>query len=299
VFGLSTETARHAQEHAVNEKIARSDKTMRQALMSNADGTMWVDAGYGTSHARNMASIHGESKDYSQSLGLARHFGADGKHGLAVQLSNLSHKWTESYGGLNKKITTRGAGLEGAYTFNQGSYWLSAMLGVDFLKAKTDFGSDHGNQYLFGIAAGKAFNFDRFGIMPSISLQHARINGLDYNLNRYGADLVSADNVKTRETSAAIGVDGLWKIDEKGKWTLNAGLKLREILNGKTRYTANYGGIKTNVRESYSGHRPNIALTVGTNYHITDSLNVYLNGAYENGRYRNKRAVNVGLGWKF
>ena len=173
------------------------------------------------------------------------------------------------------------------------------MLGVDFLKAKTDFGSDHGNQYLFGIAAGKAFNFDRFGIMPSISLQHARINGLDYNLNRYGADLVSADNVKTRETSAAIGVDGLWKIDEKGKWTLNAGLKLREILNGKTRYTANYGGIKTNVRESYSGHRPNIALTVGTNYHITDSLNVYLNGAYENGRYRNKRAANVGLGWKF
>lgn len=135
--------------------------------------------------------------------------------------------------------------------------------------------------------------------MPSISLQHARINGLDYNLNRYGADLVSADNVKTRETSATIGVDGLWKIDEKGKWTLNAGLKLREILNGKTRYTANYGGIKTNVRESYSGHRPNIALTVGTNYHITDSLNVYLNGAYENGRYRNKRAANVGLGWKF
>ena len=299
VFGLSTETARHAQEHAVNEKIARSDKTMRQALMSNADGTMWVDAGYGTSHARNMASIHGESKDYSQSLGLARHFGADGKHGLAVQLSNLSHKWTESYGGLNKKITTRGAGLEGAYTFNQGSYWLSAMLGVDFLKAKTDFGSDHGNQYLFGIAAGKAFNFDRFSIMPSISLQHARINGLDYALNRYGADLVSADNVKTHETSATLGVDGLWKIDEKGKWTLNAGLKLREILNGKTRYTANYGGIKTNVRESYSGHRPNIALTVGTNYHITDSLNVYLNGAYENGRYRNKRAANVGLGWKF
>lgn len=299
VFGLSTETARHAQEHTVNEKIARSSKTLQQALMSNPEGTMWVDMGYGTSHARNMASIHGESKDYSQSLGLARHFGADGKHGLAVQLSNLSHKWTESYGGLNKKITTRGAGLEGAYTFNQGGYWLSAMLGADFLKAKTDFGSDRGNQYLFGIAAGKAFNFDRFGIMPSISLQHARINGLDYNLNRYGADLVSADNVKTRETSAAIGVDGLWKIDEKGKWTLNAGLKLREILNGKTRYTANYGGIKTNVRESYSGHRPNIALTVGTNYHITDSLNVYLNGAYENGRYRNKRAATVGLGWKF
>ena len=62
---------------------------------------------------------------------------------------------------------------------------------------------------------------------------------------------------------------------------------------------SNYGGIKSNVRESYSGHRPNIALTVGTNYHITDSLNVYLNGAYENGRYRNKRAANVGLGWKF
>jgi len=72
VFGLSTETARHAQEHAVNEKIARSDKTMRQALMSNAGGTMWVDTGYGTSHARNMASTHGESKDYSQTLGLAR-----------------------------------------------------------------------------------------------------------------------------------------------------------------------------------------------------------------------------------
>jgi len=30
VFGLSTETARHAQEHAVNEKIARSDKTMQR-----------------------------------------------------------------------------------------------------------------------------------------------------------------------------------------------------------------------------------------------------------------------------
>ncbi|WP_369582596.1 autotransporter outer membrane beta-barrel domain-containing protein, partial [Kingella oralis] len=243
--------------------------------------------------------IHGESKDYSQSLGLARHFGADGKHGLAVQLSNLSHKWTESYGGLDKKITMRGVGLEGAYTFNQGSYWLSALLGVDFLKAKTHLGSDRGNQYLFGVAAGKVFNFERFSIMPSLSLQHARINGLDYALNRYGADLVSADNVKTHETSATLGVDGLWKIDEKGKWTLNAGLKLREILNGKTRYTANYGGIKSNVRESYSGHRPNIALTVGTNYHITDSLNVYLNGAYENGRYRNKRAANVGLGWKF
>ena len=299
VFGLSTETARHAQEHTVNEKIARSSKTLQQALMSNPEGTMWVDMGYGTSHARHMASIHGESKDYSQSLGLAQHFGADGKHGFALQMSNLSHKWTERYGGLDKKITTRGVGLEGAYTFNQGSYWLSALLGVDFLKAKTSLGSDRGNQYLVGVAAGKVFNFDRFSIMPSISLQHARINGLDYALNRYGADLVSADNVKTHETSATLGVDGLWRIDEQGKWTLNAGLKLREILNGKTRYTANYGGIKTNVRESYSGHRPNIALTVGTNYHITDSLNVYLNGAYENGRYRNKRAANVGLGWKF
>ncbi len=299
VFGLSTETARHAQEHTVNEKVARSDKTMQQALMSNKEGTMWVDMGYGTSHARHMADIHGESKDYSQSLGLARHFGADGKHGFAVQMSNLSHKWTESYGGLDKKITTRGVGLESAYTFNQGSYWLSAMLGVDFLKAKTHLGSDRGNQYLFGVTAGKVFNFDRFSIMPSVSLKHARINGLDYALNRYGADLVSADNVKTHETSVALGMDGLWKIDEKGKWTLNAGLKLREILNGKTRYTANYGGIKTNVRESYSGHRPNIALTVGTRYHITDNLNVYLNGVYENGRYRNKRAANVGLGWKF
>ena len=299
VFGLSTETARHAQEHTVNEKVARSDKTMQQALMSNKEGTMWVDMGYGTSHARHMADIHGESKDYSQSLGLARHFGADGKHGFALQMSNLSHKWTESYGGLDKKITTRGVGLESAYTFNQGNYWLSALLGVDFLKAKTHLGSDRGNQYLFGVAAGKVFNFDRFSIMPSLSLQHARINGLDYALNRYGADLVSADNVKTHETSVALGMDGLWKIDEKGKWTLNAGLKLREILNGKTRYTANYGGIKTNVRESYSGHRPNIALTVGTRYHITDNLNVYLNGVYENGQYRNKRAANVGLGWKF
>ena len=190
VFGMSTATARHAQEHTVNEKVARSDKTMQQALASNPEGTMWVDMGYGTSNARDMHDINGKSRDYSQSLGLARHLGADGKHGLAVQLSNLSHKWTESYAGLDKKITTRGAGLEGAYTFSQGSYWLSAMLGVDFLKAKTDFGSDHGNQYLFGIAAGKAFNFDRFGIMPSISLQHARINGLDYALNRYGADLV-------------------------------------------------------------------------------------------------------------
>ena len=299
VFGLSTETARHAQEHTVNEKIARSSQTLQHALMSNPAGTMWVDMGYGTSHARHMADIHGESKDYSQSLGLARQFSANGKHGAALQLSNLSHKWTESYGGLDKKITTRGVGLEGAYTFNQGSYWLSALLGVDFLKAKTHLGSDRGNQYLFGVAAGKVFNFERFSIMPSLSLQHARINGLDYNLNRYGADLVSADDVKTHETSATLGVDGLWKIDEKGKWTLNAGLKLREILNGKTRYTANYGGIKTNVSESYSGHRPNIAITAGTSYHITDNFNVYLNGAYENGRYRNKRAVNVGLGWKF
>ena len=299
VFGLSTETARHAQEHTVNEKIARSSKTLQHALMSSPEGTMWVDMGYGTSHARHMADIHGESKDYSQSLGLARQFGTNGKHGAALQLSNLSHKWTESYGGLDKKITTRGVGLEGAYTFNQGSYWLSALLGVDFLKAKTHLGSDRGNQYLFGVAAGKVFNFERFSIMPSLSLQHARINGLDYNLNRYGADLVSADDVKTHETSATLGVDGLWKIDEKGKWTLNAGLKLREILNGKTRYTANYGGIKTNVSESYSGHRPNIAITAGTSYHITDNFNVYLNGAYENGRYRNKRAVNVGLGWKF
>lgn len=299
VFGLSTETARHAQEHTVNEKIARSSQTLQHALMSNPAGTMWVDMGYGTSHARHMADIHGESKDYSQSLGLARQFSANGKHGAALQLSNLSHKWTESYGGLDKKITTRGVGLEGAYTFNQGSYWLSALLGVDFLKAKTHLGSDRGNQYLFGVAAGKVFNFERFSIMPSLSLQHTRINGLDYNLNRYGADLVSADDVKTHETSATLGVDGLWKIDEKGKWTLNAGLKLREILNGKTRYTANYGGIKTNVSESYSGHRPNIAITAGTSYHITDNFNVYLNGAYENGRYRNKRAVNVGLGWKF
>ena len=299
VFGLGTETARHAQEHTVNEKIARSSQTLQHALMSNPAGTMWVDMGYGTSHARHMADIHGESKDYSQSLGLARQFSANGKHGAALQLSNLSHKWTESYGGLDKKITTRGVGLEGAYTFNQGSYWLSALLGVDFLKAKTHLGSDRGNQYLFGVAAGKVFNFERFSIMPSLSLQHARINGLDYNLNRYGADLVSADDVKTHETSATLGVDGLWKIDEKGKWTLNAGLKLREILNGKTRYTANYGGIKTNVSESYSGHRPNIAITAGTSYHITDNFNVYLNGAYENGRYRNKRAVNVGLGWKF
>ena len=299
VFGLGTETARHAQEHTVNEKIARSSQTLQHALMSNPAGTMWVDMGYGTSHARHMADIHGESKDYSQSLGLARQFSANGKHGAALQLSNLSHKWTESYGGLDKKITTRGVGLEGAYTFNQGSYWLSALLGVDFLKAKTHLGSDRGNQYLFGVAAGKVFNFERFSIMPSLSLQHARINGLDYNLNRYGADLASADDVKTHETSATLGVDGLWKIDEKGKWTLNAGLKLREILNGKTRYTANYGGIKTNVSESYSGHRPNIAITAGTSYHITDNFNVYLNGAYENGRYRNKRAVNVGLGWKF
>ena len=173
------------------------------------------------------------------------------------------------------------------------------MLGVDFLKAKTNFGSDRANQYLLGLGVGKVFNFERFSLMPSLSLKHARLNGMDYNLNRYGADLVSADNVKTHETSATLGIDGLWKIDEKGKWTLNAGLKLREILNGKTRYTANYGGIKQGVSESYSGHRPNIALSIGTHYQITDNLNVYLNGVYENGRYRNKRAANVGLGWKF
>ena len=299
VFGLSTATARHAQEHTVNEKVARSDKTMQQALASNPEGTMWVDMGYGTSNARDTHDINGKSRDYSQSLGLARHFGADGKHGFALQLSNLSHRWTESYGGLEKKITTRGAGLEGAYTFNHGNYWLSAMLGVDFLKAKTNFGSDRANQYLLGLGVGKVFNFERFSLMPSLSLKHARLNGMDYNLNRYGADLVSADNVKTHETSATLGIDGLWKIDEKGKWTLNAGLKLREILNGKTRYTANYGGIKQGVSESYSGHRPNIALSIGTYYQITDNLNVYLNGVYENGRYRNKRAANVGLGWKF
>ena len=67
-------------------------------------------------------------------------------------------------------------------------------------------------------------------------------------------------------------------------------------MDGKTTYTVNYGGYLADVSDtSRLGKHPDLIANLGVGYRFSDSMNVYLNGAYENGKYHNKRAVNLGL----
>ena len=298
VFEMNTQTAQHAQESVINHKTTRTDDLLAHALQSSDKGNVWTSTGYGKTKS-DLANINGESKDNSQTIGAAYRFG---QHGFGLQLSRLSYEWSEEFSGSLKKINTNGAGIEAAYTFQHSNYWLSALAGVDFLKAKTSFGSDHANQYLFGLNAGKNFPLlgGRLNLMPSVGLKYAQINGLDYHLQQYNSEYVSANNVKTRETSLSTGLDGAYRLGEKGNWLLMAGLKLRQILDGKTTYTANYGGYLTDVSDmSRRSKRPDLIANLGVGYRFSDSVNVYLNGAYENGKYHNKRTINAGLNMSF
>lgn len=298
VFEMNTQTAQHAQESVINHKTTRTDDLLAHALQSSDKGNVWTSTGYGKTKS-DLANINGESKDNSQTIGAAYRFG---QHGFGLQLSRLSYEWSEEFSGSLKKINTNGAGIEAAYTFQHSNYWLSALAGVDFLKAKTSFGSDHTNQYLFGLNAGKNFPLSggHLNLMPSVGLKYAQINGLDYHLQQYNSEYVSANNVKTRETSLSTGLDGAYRLGEKGNWLLTAGVKLRQILDGKTTYTANYGGYLTDVSDmSRRSKRPDLIANLGVGYRFSDSVNVYLNGAYENGKYHNKRTINAGLNMSF
>ena len=295
---MNTQTAQHAQESVINQKIMRTDDLLTHTLQASDKGNVWTGAGYGKTKS-NLTNINGESKDNSQTIGATYRLE---QHNFGMQLSHLSHQWSEEFSGSLKKINTDGAGIEAAYTFQHSNYWLSALSGVDFLKAKTSFGSDHANQYLFGLNAGKNFPLlgGRLNLMPSVGLKYAQINGLDYHLQQYNSEYVSANNVKTRETSLSTGLDGAYRLGEKGNWLLTAGVKLRQILDGKTTYTANYGGYLTDVSDmSRRGKRPDLIANLGVGYRFSDSVNVYLNGAYENGKYHNKRTINAGLNMSF
>ena len=298
VFEMNTQTAQHAQESTINQKIMRTDDLLTHTLQASDKGNVWTSIGYGKTKS-DLSNINGESKDNSQTIGAAYRFG---QHGFGLQLSRLSYEWSEEFSGSLKKINTNGAGIEAAYTFQHSNYWLSALAGVDFLKAKTSFGSDHANQYLFGLNAGKNFSLlgGRLNLMPSVGLKYAQINGLDYRLQKYNSEYVSANNVKTRETSLSTGLDGAYRLGEKGNWLLMAGLKLRQILDGKTTYTADYGGYLVNMSDTHRrGKRPDWMANIGMDYRVSDTVNVYLSGAYENGKYHNKRTINTGLNMSF
>ena len=298
VFEMNTQTAQHAQESTINQKIMRTDDLLTHTLQASDKGNVWTSIGYGKTKS-NLANINGESKDNSQTIGATYRLE---QHRLGMQLSHLSHQWSEEFSGSLKKINTDGAGIEAAYTFQHSNYWLSALAGVDFLKAKTSFGSDHANQYLFGLNAGKNFPLlgGRLNLMPSVGLKYAQINGLDYRLQQYNSEYVAANNVKTRETSLSTGLDGAYRLGEKGNWLLMAGLKLRQILDGKTTYTADYGGYLVNMSDTHRrGKRPDWMANIGMDYRISDTVNVYLSGAYENGKYHNKRTINAGLNMSF
>ena len=298
IFEMNTQTAQHAQESTINQKIMRTDDLLTHTLQASDKGNVWTSIGYGKTTS-NLANINGESKDNSQTIGATYRLE---QHRLGMQLSHLSHQWSEEFSGSLKKINTDGAGIEAAYTFQHSNYWLSALAGMDFLKAKTSFGSDHANQYLFGLNAGKNFPLlgGRLNLMPSVGLKYAQINGLDYRLQQYNSEYVSANNVKTRETSLSTGLDSAYRLGEKGNWLLMAGLKLRQILDGKTTYTADYGGYLVNMSDTHRrGKRPDWMANIGIDYRVSDTVNVYLSGAYENGKYHNKRTINAGLNMSF
>lgn len=298
VFEMNTQTAQHAQESVINQKTMRTDDLLTHTLQASDKGNVWTNAGYGKIKS-DLANINGQSKDNSQTIGATYRLG---QHSLGIQLSHLSYQWSEEFSGSLKKINTDGAGIETAYTFQHGNYWLSALAGVDFLKAKTSFGSDRANQYLFGLSAGKNFALldGRLNLMPSVGLKYAQINGLDYRLQKYNSEYVSADNVKTRETSLSTSLDGAYRLGEKGDWLLMAGVKLRQILDGKTTYTANYGGYLVNISDTHRrGKRPDLIMNVGMGYRISDNVNVYLSSSYENGKYHNKRTINAGVNMSF
>lgn len=298
VFEMNTQTAQHAQESVINQKTMRTDDLLTHTLQASDKGNVWTSAGYGKIKS-DLANINGQSKDNSQTIGATYRLG---QHGLGIQLSHLSYQWSEEFSGSLKKINTDGAGIETAYTFQHGNYWLSALAGMDFLKAKTSFGSDRANQYLFGLSAGKNFALldGRLNLMPSVGLKYAQINGLDYRLQKYNSEYVSANNVKTRETSLSTSLDGAYRLGEKGDWLLMAGVKLRQILDGKTTYTANYGGYLVNISDTHRrGKHPDLIMNVGMGYRISDNVNVYLSSAYENGKYHNKRTINAGVNMSF
>ena len=298
VFEMNTQTAQHAQESVINQKTMRTDDLLTHTLQASDKGNVWTSAGYGKIKS-DLANINGQSKDNSQTIGATYRLG---QHGLGIQLSHLSYQWSEEFSGSLKKINTDGAGIETAYTFQHGNYWLSALAGMDFLKAKTSFGSDHANQYLFGLSAGKNFALldGRLNLMPSVGLKYAQINDLDYRLQKYNSEYVSADNVKTRETSLSTSLDGAYRLGKKGDWLLMAGVKLRQILDGKTTYTANYGGYLVNISDTHRrGKRPDLIMNVGMGYRISDNVNVYLSSSYENGKYHNKRTINAGVNMSF
>ncbi|AAP95961.1 hypothetical protein A6046_08750 [[Haemophilus] ducreyi] len=131
--------------------------------------------------------------------------------------------------------------------------------------------------------------------MPSVGLKHTQSTDMDYYLGKFDRDTVSADNVNTKETALTVGLNGLWKADSEGKLTLNAGLNFYQILNGKVAYISNYGGYKVNVSEKTSGNRPDVGVKLGANYQVSDNVRIFLNGEYQTGKFRHRKAVNVGL----
>lgn len=296
LFGMNLFTAQHAQEQAISEQSLRGDKAIAQAVTANEQGNMWLDTGYGKSQARALADVNGESRNDSQTIGGAKRFG---KHSAAVQLSRTSYRWTERYQDLEKKLNTTGVALEGVYTLHHNDYWLSLLAGFERFKAKTTYGSDKGNQYLIGLTGGKVFNFGQFSLMPSLGLQYANMTGVDYYIAQLGNDVVSANNTKTHETSAVAALDGTWVVDQQGKFRLSAGLKLRQILDGKTTYIANYGGYQVAESNKTSGSRPAVSVYVGGRWQASEHFGLSLFGGYENSKFRNNRSVNVGLNYQF
>lgn len=296
LFGMNLFTAQHAQEQAISEQSLRGDKAIAQAVTANEQGNMWLDVGYGKSQARALADVNGESRNDSQTIGGAKRFG---NHSAAVQLSRTSYRWTERYQDLEKKLNTTGVALEGVYTLHHNDYWLSLLAGVERFKAKTAYGSDTGNQYLIGLTGGKVFNFGQFSLMPSLGLQYANMTGVDYRIAQLGNDVVSANNAKTHETSAVAALDGTWVVDKQGKFRLSAGLKLRQILDGKTTYTANYGGYQVAESNKTSGGRPAVSVYAGGRWQASEHFGLSLFGGYENSKFRNNRSVNVGLNYQF
>lgn len=296
VFEIDGATSQHSQESIINQKNTRSNDLLAHTLQLSSKGSTWTTLGYGKTKSKgSLSTINGESKDNSQTLGIAYRLG---EQSFGIQLNYLSHKWTEKFAGSLKEINTKGAGLEAAYTFQYKDYWLATLAGIDWLNAKTHLGSDHGNQYSIGIHAGKNFSLlnNRLNLMPNVGLKYAQISGLNYRLQKYNNDIISTDNTKTRETSLTTGLNSTYQLDEKGKLLLTAGISLQQILDGKTTYTANYGGYLTNISDtSRKGKRPNIVTNLGVDYYLSDNIKLYLNGVYENGKYLNKRAMTFGI----
>lgn len=300
VFAMSTATAQHAQQQMVREKAHRADHAIGRALSATREGNMWVEAGFGKTKAKGLADVHGESRDDSQTLGLAQSFGANSEHGISLQVSRLSHRWSESMGSVEKDVDTRGAGVEFAYSHKLGqNYWLAATAGVDAFKAKSAYGSDKGHQYLLGLSFGKVFQWNHFSLMPQLGVKHMNVSGVDYYLGRFNGDNITVRHAKTNETGLTAGLDGLWQFGQDGRLSVNAGVRLYQALNGKTRYTADYGGHQVSKSEKATGHRPDIGIHAGVGYRATEHFSVNLVGGYENGKFRQRRYVNVGLGYRF